>query len=61
MSELPPAPGTVSFVGVFSRTRRERDSVYLVQAWVWRSGDRWLAYYVRHNAQCGSTNDFVHA
>jgi len=59
--ESTPPPGTVSFVGVFSQTRRERDYVYLVQAWVWRSGDRWLAYYVRHNAQCGSTNDFVHA
>lgn len=50
---------TVTFLGAFSQTRRERDYVYLVQTWLWRSGDRWLAYYTRRIAQCGSTNDFV--
>jgi len=57
--EAAAVPATVTFVGTFSQTRRDRDYVYLVQAWLWRSGDRWLAYYTRRNAQCGSTNDFV--
>ena len=39
----------------------DRDYVYLVQTWLWRSNDRWLAYYTRRIAQCGSTNDFVAA
>jgi hypothetical protein len=28
---------------------------------LWQSGDRWVAYYVRRNGQCGSVNDFVSA
>jgi hypothetical protein len=28
---------------------------------LWESGDRWVAYYVRRNAKCGSINDFVSA
>jgi len=53
--------GAVTFLGAFSQARRDRDYVYLVQTWLWRSNDRWLAYYTRRIAQCGSTNDFVAA
>lgn len=56
-----PAPSTVLFHGAFSQTRIDRDYIYLVQIWLWQSGDRWLAYYVRRNAKCGSTTDFVSA
>lgn len=55
------APGKVTFHGAFSQARIDRDYIHLVQMWVWQSGDRWLAYYVRQNAACGSTNDFVFA
>jgi hypothetical protein len=51
--------GAVTFLGAFSQARRDRDYVYLVQTWLWRANDRWLAYYTRRIAQCGSTNDFV--
>ena len=60
-TEATPAPATVLFHGAFSQTRIDRDYVYLVQMWLWQSGDRWLAYYVRRNAKCGSTSDFVSA
>jgi hypothetical protein len=59
--ETAPPAENVAFLGAFSRTRVERNYVYLVQMWLWQSDDRWLAYYVRANAMCGSTNDFVHA
>lgn len=55
-----PAAGVV-FHGAFSQTRVDRDYVYLVQLWLWQSGNRWLAYYTRRNAPCGSTADFVFA
>ena len=55
------APGKVSFHGSFSQLRIDRDYIYLIQIWLWQSGDRWVAYYVRRNAQCGSVNDFVSA
>jgi hypothetical protein len=55
------APGKVTFHGSFSETRIERDYIYLVQMWLWQSGDRWLAYYVRQPFKCGSTNDFISA
>lgn len=49
----------VTFHGSFAQTRTERDYLYLVQLWLWQDGDRWLAYYVRQNARCGTTNEFV--
>ena len=55
------ASETVTFLGAFSQARLDRDYVYLVQLWLWQSGDRWLAYYVRRIAQCGSSSDFVFA
>jgi hypothetical protein len=55
------APGKVSFHGSFSQVRIDRDYIYLIQIWLWQSGDRWVAYYVRRNARCGSINDFVSA
>ena len=61
LTESIPAPATVLFHGAFSQTRIDRDYIYLVQMWLWQSGDRWLAYYVRRNAKCGSTSDFVSA
>jgi hypothetical protein len=60
-SEMVSAPGKVTFHGSFSQTRIDRDYIYLVQMWLWQSGDRWVAYYARQNAMCGSTNDFIHA
>lgn len=54
-------PGAVAYLGAFAQTRVQRDVLYLVQLWLWQSGDRWLAYFVRTNARCGSTNDFVSA
>ena len=60
-TESTPAPATVRLHGAFSQTRIDRDYIYLVQVWLWQSGDRWLAYYVRRNAQCGSTSDFISA
>ena len=60
-NETVSAPGKVSFHGSFSQARIDRDYIYLVQIWLWQSGDRWVAYYVRGNAKCGSTNDFVFA
>ena len=60
-NETVSAPGKVSFHGSFSQARIDRDYIYLVQIWLWQSGDRWVAYYVRRNAKCGSTNDFVFA
>lgn len=56
----PPAAGVI-FHGAFSQTRVDRDYIYLVQLWLWQSGDRWIAYYTRRNARCGSTADFVFA
>jgi hypothetical protein len=56
-----PAPATVTFHGALSQTRIDRNYVSLVQVWLWQAGDRWLAYYVRRIASCGSTNDFVFA
>jgi len=53
--------GAVTFRGAFAQTRIQRDQLYLVQMWLWQSGDHWLAYYVRANGSCGSTNDFVFA
>jgi hypothetical protein len=60
-NEMVSVPGKVSFRGSYSQTRIERDYVYLVQMWLWQSDDRWVAYYVRQNARCGSINDFVFA
>jgi hypothetical protein len=57
--EMASAPGKVTLLGSFSQTRIDRDYIYLVQIWLWQSGDRWVAYYARRNARCGSTNDFV--
>lgn len=60
-SEMVSAPGKVTFHGSFSQTRIDRNYIYLVQIWLWQSGDRWVAYYARRNAICGSTNDFIFA
>ena len=60
-NETVSAPGKVSFHGSFSHVRIDRDYIYLIQIWLWHSGDRWVAYYVRRNAKCGSINDFVSA
>jgi hypothetical protein len=51
--------GAVTFHGAFAQSRVQRDHLHLVQTWLWQSGDRWLAYYVRTIARCGSRNDFV--
>ena len=59
--ETVPGPRTVTYHGSFSETRIDRDAIYLVQIWLWQSGDRWLAYYVRQPFRCGSTNDFISA
>jgi hypothetical protein len=60
-NETVSAPGKVSFHGSFSQVRIDRDYIYLIQIWLWQSGERWVAYYVRRNAKCGSINDFVSA
>ena len=59
--EAAPAPGAVTFHGSFYGTRLSRDTLYLVQIWLWQSGDRWAAYYVRQGILCGTTNNFVFA
>jgi hypothetical protein len=59
VGQAPTAPERVTFVGTFAQTRIDRDYVYLVQVWMWESADRWLAYYVRRIAMCGSISDFV--
>lgn len=59
--ETASAPGNVVYHGAFSEARIEHGSVSLVQIWLWQSGDRWLAYYVRRGSACGVTNDFMSA
>jgi hypothetical protein len=54
-------PAAVVYHGAFASTRIERDYVELVQLWLWQSGDRWLGYYTRQIARCGSINDFMFA
>jgi hypothetical protein len=60
-SESSAPPAAVIYHGAFADTRVERDYVELVQVWLWQSGDRWIGYYTRRNAQCGSMNDFMFA
>jgi len=57
--EQVPVQAAVAYHGSWSSARVDRNYVELVQVWLWQSGDRWLAYYTRRNAQCGSTNDFI--
>ena len=51
----------VNYLGAFAQSTIRENSVEPIQLWLWRSGRKFIGYYVRGNFACGSENSFISA